>query len=69
MSILEGSYNRYLFQWPQGKIGPAPLTALTCATHRTDLHQTLSIDKKQGWDSAKQRGVLSLPHILLYKKG
>jgi len=26
--------------------GPAPLTALTCATHRTDLRQTLSIDKK-----------------------
>jgi len=30
-AILRGFEKRILFQRPQGKIGPAPLTALTCA--------------------------------------
>ena len=31
MSILEGSYNRYLFQWPRDETGPAPFVLGTCA--------------------------------------
>ena len=43
MSILEGSYNRYLFQWPHFSLGPATPQANSSTfpspvpTHFTDL--------------------------------
>ena len=32
-----------VFQWPQGKIGPAPFTVPSCSTYPTDLRHTTLI--------------------------